>query len=287
MGSFLMEQSYPVGDYGFESGYPITEGATSQGLIGDAPSAGRIIDGGSIDSMLEGGIPTEAGSSSQTPKVPGYYGSGAPVSPVPEPSPAPESGRTVDPPGPAEEDGTSITRPNADAAILSLVLPEEAKVYINGKLTKTTGSLRRYVSRKLSDDREYKYQLKAVLSRNGKEQVRSKLVKMRPGMNKTVRLDFENALSEKALTTTLSLTVPENAKVKLCGNYTNAKGRIRTFATRSIRDGNVWKDYHVSVEFERDGTTHTEERSLDMVAGETYKLVIGADESKSAQIAAR
>lgn len=298
-----MEQSYPIGDYGFESSYPITEeaipqGYAPQGYIGDAPPAGQIINGGSIDSMLPGGIPLEGGTIVPDSTTPGFYGRGAPISPdrvpdpvpngapngapngIPDPQPGPGSG--VEPPGPVEDDGTSSARPKTNSSVLNLVVPEEAQVFINGKLTKTAGKSRSYVSRNLTEDRDYKYQVKAILVRDGKPRVRTKLVTMRPGLDKTIRLDFE-----KPLTTTLSLSVPENARVKLCGNQTNASGPTRTFATQSLQDGKVWKDYQVSVEFERDGKTHLEERSIDMVAGETYTLAIGVPESKPARIAAR
>lgn len=295
-----MEQSYPIGDYGFESGFPITEGAVpqgytpqgtiDQGFIGNAPPAGQIISGGPIDSMLPGGTPLEGGTVVPDSTNPGFYGRGAPISPDPVPDgssngipdPQPDPGSGVEPPGPVEDDGTSNVRPRSDSSVLNLELPEEAQVFINGKLTKTAGKLRSYVSRNLTEDRDYEYQVKAVLVRDGNEQVRTQLVTMRPGLDKTVRFDFR-----KPLTTTLSLSVPENARVKLCGNQTNASGPTRTFATQSLQDGKVWKDYKVSVEFERDGKTHLEERSIDMVAGETYTLVIGVGETKPAQIAAR
>ncbi|MFK7769107.1 MAG: TIGR03000 domain-containing protein [Mariniblastus sp.] len=292
IGNYSSETSYPVGDYGFEPGYPmqstIPYGGTGQviggvpmnsgftdpsfmgGVISDpygVPGAvpvggmgGVIQDGGSIDSMLDGGgnvIPLNGGSSNP-PIDPNYYQDGGGAAPVN--------------PGPEIDDQTSKQTIDK-ATVLNVVLPDAAKVYINGQLTKTKGARRSYKSKRLTEGRDYKYQVKAVLVRNGKELVKTKLVNLRHGLDQTVNFDFEESV------TTLALTVPENAKVKLCGNDTVSQGSVRYFATKRLEEGDVWKDYKVQVEYEVDGELKTEERVVNLNAGETCRLVIGMDEA--------
>jgi uncharacterized protein (TIGR03000 family) len=56
----------------------------------------------------------------------------------------------------------------ADTGILTVWVPNEAKVTINGMLTKSTGSKRRFVSYGLNSGYTYKYVVKAEIVREGK-----------------------------------------------------------------------------------------------------------------------
>lgn len=222
--------------------------------------------------MLEGGVPSEGGN---------YYN--------PTPSTT-EPGNTVEPPGPAEDDSTSLDRPRTDSSVLNLVLPEETKVFINDTLTKTQGGRRSYRSPNLKIGEEYKYRVKAVLVRNGKELVRTRLVTMKPGQDETVRFSFAEVAETELLPapmTSLTLRVPDDAKVTLCGTETKRRGTLRTFSTQSLESGKVWKDYTVQVEFERDGKPVVEERTLDMKAGETYSLSFGTQVTSPDRVAAK
>lgn len=343
----VVEQSYPVGDYGFEPGYPVQEysspldfgypldssfspglslsgvpvesgfplegfstggfpvdgfstggfpidGFSSGGFPIDGFSSGgfpvegsivgesipgvdsfdstTILDGGSIDSMLDtSGAPLDTGLqlNPQTPSDGSEYYDGPGEGPA---NPFGEPGL----PGPAEEDGTFIDRPAHETkAVLNLILPKHAKVLINGKATKTRGARRSYVSRHLQEDRDYKYQIKAIVTRGGKKTVRTKMVTMRPGVNQTVNLDFDDPV------TTLALKVPVDAKVKLCGKTTQQTGVDRSFTTTSLAEGKTWKAYKVSVEYVVDGKKRVEERTLDLQAGREHELAIGVDAAGS------
>ena len=103
---------------------------------------------------------------------------------------------------------------------------------------------------------------------------------MRPGVDQTVKLDFEDTV------TTLALKVPANAKVKLCGKPTEQTGTFRSFSTSSLSDGKTWKSYKVSVEYSVNGKKRVEERTLDLQAGQKHELAIGIDVTDS-QIAAK
>lgn len=230
--------------------------------------ASSVIDGS--NSVIDGGIPAEQN-----------------IDRANQPAAGSPGGNAVEPPGPAEDNSTSTDRPATDSSVLNIELPGEAKVFINDKLTKTQGTRRSYRSPNLKLGQEYKYRVKAVLVRDGKELVQTRLVTMKPGLDETVQFEFDTVDAEElpAPLTTLALNVPANAKVTLCGNETTHRGENRTFITTSLKRGKVWKDYHVAVEFERDGKLLKEERTLNMVAGETYRLSIGIDGSKPDRVA--
>jgi uncharacterized protein (TIGR03000 family) len=62
-------------------------------------------------------------------------------------------------------------KPTADAArpdagVLTVVVPADAKVYINGFETKSTGTVRQYVSYGLKQGASYRYEVRVVLAGN-------------------------------------------------------------------------------------------------------------------------
>ena len=65
-------------------------------------------------------------------------------------------------------DGTSTEPTTGDSGILTVWVPNEAKVTINGMLTKSTGSKRHFVSYGLRPGYTYKYVVKAEVVREGK-----------------------------------------------------------------------------------------------------------------------
>ena len=282
--NFSLEQSYPVGDQGLDPNYPVFEsyaggdvigGTTLDGAFGGAfggpftpintpliddsfigqPTAGglqRIEDGGSIDSMLEGGEPTPA-----APLVDPYY---APDSSLPNPGPA--------------SDNTDLTAPlensnfvGLDRAVLRLRVPQEAKVYVNGRLTATPGAVRSFESENLVAGRVYKYKVKAVVERDGKQLVRSKLISLRAGRLKETMLDFD-----APATTVLALNVPKDASVKLCGKAMKLDGTKRRFSTTRITDGEVCEGYSVEVSYRVDGELVKQVRKIDLAAGDFRTL---------------
>jgi len=181
------------------------------------------------------------------------FGDGLPDAPIPD----------------ADADSTEFRQKDSEA-ILSLKLPREAKVYINGKLTKTSGTLRQYVSRNLTEDKDYRYRVKAVIEKDGREVVRTQLVNMRPGKDRLVRFNFD-----QPQITTLVLKVPVDAEVLLDGRKTKAKGKIRTFSTRKLSNEQTWNDYRIEVRYFKDGKQFVEQRALDLVAGAKEIIAMG------------
>ena len=138
-------------------------------------------------------------------------------------------------------------------------------------MTTTGGTFRSYVSRKLKRGRDYEFHVKAVATRNGKEVLLDRTVVMRSGKTETVQFDFD-----KPVLTQLTVTVPDNASVKLCGNETKAKGDTRNYKTR-LMPGQVWEQYDIDVSYDRDGKTVTERRTISIEAGQKYVVDFGLE----------
>jgi uncharacterized protein (TIGR03000 family) len=81
-------------------------------------------------------------------------------------------------------------RPSKDDVLLSIVVPEDARVYVNGLLTKTPGTHRQYACSGLLPGKSYAYQVRAVVTRNGKELSDTRVVRFRAGETHDLAFDF-------------------------------------------------------------------------------------------------
>lgn len=178
--------------------------------------------------------------------------------------PAPEASDTV-PSIDGNTDGQDGNSTSTGRAVLQVSLPVEAKVFVNGKLTQTEGSVRKYVSRNLKEGRKYEYELRAILD-DGR--ALTKIVDLRAGQFKPVKFNFDNV--EKI--TSVTLHVPENAVVTLAGNETKAAGAIRYFSTKSLKPGQIWEDYTVKVSYPVNGRLVTKSRTIKVVGGESHHV---------------
>jgi uncharacterized protein (TIGR03000 family) len=89
--------------------------------------------------------------------------------------------------------------------------------------------------------------------------------------------------SAPAVKTTLTLHVPSDAKVTLAGVTTKQSGEVRKFSTNRLTAGQVWDDYKVVIEMERDGQVVREERILKLTGGQTQDLTVNLDSTQVAQ----
>jgi uncharacterized protein (TIGR03000 family) len=87
--------------------------------------------------------------------------------------------------------------------------------------------------------------------------------------------------------TKLTLRVPAEAKVTLAGVETKQAGEVREFATSRLTSGEVWKDYKIVVEMNRDGETVREERTIKLTGGQDQELAVDFDSTPTDQVAAR
>ena len=218
--------------------------------------------------VLNGGIPVQGES-------------GIPTGPTPA---APIDGGSTPPPGP-EAERTNVL-PEAgdsnDTAMLNLQIPANAVVYVNGSRTSTPGNFRSYVSRNLKPGRNYTYEVKAELERDGQVLTRTRVVQLTVGDNKTFDMNFDQNSDP---ITSVTLLVPEDARVSLGGVDTNASGPMRYFSTSKLKDGESWSAYRVVVTVERDGKQLKRERVIDVNAGDSVNLRFDFD--SDGQVASR
>lgn len=162
-------------------------------------------------------------------------------------------------------------------ALLSVTVPNDAVVYVNGYRTKSTGELRRFLSTGLNRGDQYAYEIRAVVDRDGHLAAATRKVTLGAGGRATVAFSDADLVSESQLTT-LTLHVPEDAQVSLAGVETNMTGSTRVFKTDRLASGKSWKDYTVRVTVIRDGKEITREKTTDIRAGENREMSFLVDE---------
>jgi len=210
-----------------------------------------------------------------------YYSPG--VMPV-DPSVIPPAG-TMPAPAPgavpaAPAPGGSTTSMRADG-LLSVNVPEDAKIFVNGQATSSTGDARQYVSRDLASGYNYTYEVRAEVIRDGRTVEQVKKVDLRAGETAKVAFDF-GSNSASAVETSLTLHVPADAKVYLAGNSTKAGGETRVFRTTGLSGNKGWDNYTVRVELERGGRMLTKEETISLKAGQSQELSFEFDGDKIA-----
>ena len=190
---------------------------------------------------------------------------------VPAPAP-PAPGET---PAPGAEKPASLRHIDGT---LTVEVPAEAKIYVNGQETSSTGEIRQYISRNLQPGYNYSYEVRAEMIVDGKPVNQIKTVDLKAGEVAKVAFNLTPAAKVE---TSLTVRVPANAKVYLAGNPTKATGETRVFRTTNLTKG-AWNDYTVKVEIEKDGKTVTREEKISLGAGETKELTFDFDSEKVA-----
>ena len=173
------------------------------------------------------------------------------------------------------------------ATILAVEVPADARVFVNGLPTQTSGSFRQYVSRGLQAGQQYTYRMRAEVERDGQLRSETRAVTVQAGERAQVAFPLLAPNPVETLPapeTLLTLRVPERARVTLEGRPTQAIGNQRQFVTQALAEGQVWSDYRVVVEFEEEGVLQTREERLRLVGGRQHELAFDFD---SPQIAAR
>ncbi|MFO0790509.1 MAG: TIGR03000 domain-containing protein [Pirellulales bacterium] len=93
--------------------------------------------------------------------------------------------------------------------------------------------------------------------------------------------------SAPAVKTRLTLHVPADAKVTLAGIETKQTGEVREFATSKLASGQNWNDYKVVIEVTRDGKNLREERTINLVGGQSQDLAVNFQNDSTQQVAQR
>jgi len=191
-----------------------------------------------------------------------------------------------DPDAVAEPDAATTTGNTS----IKVSLPESAKVFVNDAPTTSTGSERNYVSRGLRSGMTYSYSIRVEYERDGKTVTESEQVKLGPGQ--TVSLSFGQgdkavveAQADEPVETEVKVEVPEDARVYLAGTQTKQSGKLRTYRSTQLADGQKWEDYSIRVEYDRDGQTLVREKKLTVEGGGSYELAFNFDSTATAQLA--
>ena len=193
-----------------------------------------------------------------------------------ESAPAAVQPEVVAPPvaAPAAVESTAIP---ADGAMLIVEVPSNAKIYVNGAVTKATGDVRRYISRGLVAGKEYEFVVRMAVDRDGETTEETRVVSLTAGEGSRVSFTSEQPsqpVVKKAPTTTVTLHVPADAKVWLAGNATGSTGATRQFETTMLAAGQSWKGYEIRVATEIDGREQVVSKVIDLEAGESVELSI-------------
>jgi uncharacterized protein (TIGR03000 family) len=105
--------------------------------------------------------------------------------------PTPADPATPPPPAPAEPAAPKTTgTSSAESGFLTIWVPYDAKVTVNGMETKSKGSRRQFVSFGLKPGFSYKYEVKAQVIRDGQVQEDTRTVILTAGEISAVAFGF-------------------------------------------------------------------------------------------------
>jgi uncharacterized protein (TIGR03000 family) len=155
----------------------------------------------------------------------------------------------------------------ADAALLSVEVPADAKIFVNGAKTSATGAVRQFLSRGLADGKQYEFTVRMIIDRDGQSSEQTKVVSLAAGGRAS--LSFSDNAAPK---TSLTLHVPADAKVWLAGNATSSAGATRQFQTTTLAAGQTWRNYEIRVATVIDGREQVVSKVIDLAAGQTVEL---------------
>jgi uncharacterized protein (TIGR03000 family) len=177
----------------------------------------------------------------------------------------------------------------SQVAMLNVNVPAEAKIFVNGAATTSTGTQRQYVSRGLEQGNRYSYEIRAEIVRDGKTISDTKTVSVSAGEQAGVAFSFdgnkEAPVAAETTKTKLTLHVPADAKVTLAGRETTSTGDIREYNTTKLAPGAEWNDYIVRVTANIDGRDVTKEETIKLIGGESKELTVDFNQPSVASTA--
>ena len=175
---------------------------------------------------------------------------------------------------------TGVQSTDETAAYLQLVVPEDAQVFLNGRLATSNGTHRSFAARGLLKGHSYTYEVLARATRDGRVIEEKRTVRLRAGDNNNLAFKLQ---APAAPVTILTLRVPESAKVKLAGKVTTATGAVRSFRTTALPAGSEFTEYKIEVSVDQDGQQLTSERVITLKAGDNRQLEFNFDGANLAQ----
>ncbi len=100
-------------------------------------------------------------------------------------------------PEPATTPETSVVPTRANSGLLTIYVPYDAKVTINGLVTRSIGSRRQYISYGLKPGFSYKYEIRAELVRDGQRLEDVRAVILTAGAREAVAFGFNATATEE------------------------------------------------------------------------------------------
>lgn len=181
------------------------------------------------------------------------------------------------------------TNYRATDAVINVSVPAAAKIYVNDKLTSSTGSARRFVSRDLEPGYKFEYEVRAEMEVDGRMVQEVKTVKLTSGQSTNLEFSLnpenqpETDIASKPVETKVTLRVPAQATVTLAGNEMQTLGETRVFSTAALAKGETWENYDIVVTMLRDGKPVTKRKVIDLIGGDQREIVFdfNADEVAS------
>ena len=162
----------------------------------------------------------------------------------------------------------------SDTVNLTVAVPSAAKIFVNGKLTTSTGSVRQFISRGLESGKSYRFEVRAEMdAADGSLLTEEKEVVVTAGSDEHVQFAFAD--SNSTIETAVTLNVPEGAEVTLAGSSTKASGMERTFRTDRLLPGEVWDDYQIEVKL----GDQVKRQSIRLIGGDKLQLTFNFDDS--------
>lgn len=166
----------------------------------------------------------------------------------------------------------SSSQLQGDSVSLTVAVPSDAKIFVNGNPTTSKGAVRQFVSKGLIPGKDYRFQLRAELeAADGTTLTEEKELVVTAGGVEHVQFAFSEG--NAAVETAVTLNVPEGAQVRLAGSNTNITGSERTYRTSRMKVGEVWDDYEIEVTL--DG--QTKRQSIRLIAGDRLQLTFKFD----------
>ena len=81
-------------------------------------------------------------------------------------------------------------------ARLAVSVPDDVAITVNGRSTRSVGTDRRYVSHGLESGKEYRYEIRAQVLRDGQELKQTRVVRIRAGEQTRLAFDFDSTDTE-------------------------------------------------------------------------------------------
>ena len=170
--------------------------------------------------------------------------------------------------------------PSPTRATVKVELPEDAGLYVDGRLVDRTSSTRTIVTPELQEGRDYHYNLKAEWTRDGKTVTDSRRVAFQPG--KVIVVQFRdtpadtraNAPGNDEAPAHITVRVPAETKLYVDGVPCPVKAGVCSFDTPPLPLGKKFF-YVLKTENVRSGEIKTEARKVSLEAGKNVEVEFG------------